>query len=98
MAKQADRAKGTRTERVEVRVSPAVRRALERASSLTGRSLSDFIASSAYHEAQRTIAQHETLVLRLGDREAFVAALTEPPRPTLRARRAAKRYRRLTEK
>ena len=44
-----------KTERVEVRVSPAVRDALERASSLSGRSLSDFIVSSAFDAARQTI-------------------------------------------
>jgi len=79
---------------VEVRITPGAKRTLEHASALAGRSLSDFIVTSAYEEAKRTIEGHERMALHLRDQEVFVAALLDPPEPTPEARQAAARYRR----
>ena len=86
------RAEVRKTKRVEVRLAPAAKELLERASALEGRSLSDFILSSAMTEAKRTISEHERMSLSARDREAFVNALLNPPAPTAWARAASKRF------
>lgn len=85
-----------KSERVAVRLTPAVKRALERGAEVSGRSLSDFVVDSAYRAAQRAIEDHERLHLSDQDRKVFLAALDNPPEPNQALRRAAQRHRRLT--
>ncbi len=85
-----------KSERVAVRLTPAVKRALERGAEVSGRSLSDFVVDSAYRAARRAIEDHERLHLSDRDREAFLAALDNPPEPNQALRRAAQRHDRLT--
>lgn len=80
--------------RLEARVTEAQKALLLRAAHLTGRSLSEFVVTSAQEAARRTVREHETMKLSLRDQKAFVAALLEPPAPGRRLRQAAKRYRR----
>ena len=47
-----------RTERVAARVTPEQKRLLQRAAELTGRSLTDFILSSAQEKAEETLRTH----------------------------------------
>lgn len=82
-----------RSERVEARLTPEQKKLLERAASLEGRSLTDFVLSSAQAAAADTISRHELLMLAPGDREIFVAALLNPPAPNDALRAAAARYR-----
>lgn len=82
-----------RSERVEARVTPEQKRLLERAAALEGRSLTDFVLTSAQAAAADTISRHELLRLAPSDQEAFVAALLNPPAPNEALRAAAARYR-----
>jgi len=82
-----------RSERVEARVTPDQKRLLERAAALEGRSLTDFVLSSAQAAAAETISRHELLELAPDDQEIFVAALLKPPAPNKALRAAAARYR-----
>jgi len=81
-----------KTERVEARVAPDQKALLEHASALEGRSLSEFLVSSAMKIALKTINAHERMALDVRDREVFVSALMAPPEPKPAARRAAARY------
>jgi uncharacterized protein (DUF1778 family) len=85
-----------KSERVAVRLTPAIKRALERGAEVSGRSLSDFVVDSAYRAAQRAIEDHERVHLSDQDRKVFLAALDKPPGPNQALRRAAQRHRRLT--
>ncbi len=85
-----------KSERVAVRLTPAVKRALERGAEVSGRSLSDFVVDSAYRAARQVIEDHERLYLSDRDRKVFLAALDDPPEPNQALRRAARRHRRLT--
>ena len=87
---------GQKSERVAVRLTPAVKRALERGAEVSGRSLSDFVVDSAYRAAQRAIEDHERLHLSDADRKVFLAALDNPPEPNQALRRAAQRHRGVT--
>jgi uncharacterized protein (DUF1778 family) len=69
------------------------RRAPERAAALEGRSLTDFLLSSAQAAAADTISRHELLKLAPDDQEQFVGALLNPPKPARALRAAAARYR-----
>ena len=82
-----------RSERVEARVTPEQKKLLERAAALEGRSLTDFVVSSAQTAAADTISRHELLKLTPDDQEVFVAALLNPPAPSKTLRAAAARYR-----
>ena len=82
-----------RSERVEARVTPEQKRLLERAAALEGRSLTDFVLSSAQTAAAETISRHELLKLTPDDQDVFVAALLKPPAPNKALRAAAARFR-----
>lgn len=91
MATAGDRAR--RTERVAVRMTPEVKRVIERAAALSGQTTTDFLTASAHRAAQQVLDRQERMVLSARDRELFVAALLDPPAPGERLRAAAKRYR-----
>lgn len=78
--------------RLEARVTPETKALLQKAADLSGRTLTDFVTSSAQAEAQRVIQQHQTLKLSLEDSEAFVNALLNPPEPNDALKAAALRY------
>ena len=81
-----------RTERTEARLLPEQKKRIERAASIKGVSLSDFIVQNADEAAIRTIEQHESWTLGAKDRDCFVQALLNPPEPSARMKSAAKRY------
>jgi uncharacterized protein (DUF1778 family) len=88
----SDRAKAARTARFEARITPGQKALLERAATLSGRTLSEFVVSSAQETAARMVREAEVMTLSARDRKAFVAALLKPPAPGGRLRRAARRY------
>ncbi|HEY1499017.1 MAG TPA: DUF1778 domain-containing protein [Acidobacteriaceae bacterium] len=81
-----------RTERTEARLRPEQKKRIDRAASIKGLSRSDFIVQTADEAAIRIIQEHETWSLALPDRERFIKALLNPPKPSSRLRAAAKRY------
>jgi uncharacterized protein (DUF1778 family) len=84
----------TKAARLETRVTADQKRLFQRAADLTGRSLTDFILSSAQEVAARTVREHDVLSVSGRDRELFVNALLQPPAPSRRLRQAARRYKR----
>jgi uncharacterized protein (DUF1778 family) len=82
-----------RSERVEARVTLEQKKLFERAAALEGRSLTDFLLSSAQAAAADTISRHELMKLTSSDQEVFVAALLNPPAPNRALRTAVARYR-----
>jgi len=87
-----------RLERLEARLTARQKRLLQRAADLTGRSLSDFVISSAQEAALRAIRHHELVVLGAEDQRAFVQALLHPPAPSRRLRAAWRRYQQRTRR
>lgn len=69
-----------KTERLELRVAPSVRKVIERASSISGLSSGDL----AFEGARRVLEEHDRMHLAGADRERFLAAVAKPPRPTRR--------------
>jgi len=83
----------TGARRLQIRVSSERRDVLERAATLTGRTLTEFVLDSAEQAAVRTIEERQILHLTKQDSEFLVATLLNPPEPNPRLRQAAARYR-----
>jgi uncharacterized protein (DUF1778 family) len=83
-----------RTARLEARVTDDQKALFQRAADLTGRSLTDFVVSSAQEIAARTVREREVLTLSGLDRKVFLDALLNSPSPSKCLRRAASRYKR----
>ena len=79
-------------ERLEARVTREQKQLIERAAELEGRSITDFVVASAQSAARQVIQDHEILKLMARDREVFVQALLNPPKPTDKLRQAVRRY------
>ncbi len=83
----------SRVERLEARVSREQKQLFQRAADLQGRTLTDFVVSSAQEAAVRTIGDMQIIRLNAEDSRAFAEALLNPREPTERLREAARRYR-----
>jgi uncharacterized protein (DUF1778 family) len=94
MARSSSRqqAARVRAERLEARISRDQKELLQRAADLQGRTLTDFVVSSAQEAAVRTIEQMQIIKLSLEDSRAFAEALLNPRKPSERLRAAARRY------
>ena len=91
---EINKPQSARTARLEARITAEQKDLLSKAAALQGRSLSDFVVTSAYEIAARTVREHEAMMLGARDRKLFVSALLHPPAPGARLRKAARRYRR----
>lgn len=80
-------------QRLEARVSPEQKDLIQRAADLEGRSLTDFVVSSATAAARQTIQAHQTFELTAQATEAFFNAIEAPPAPNEQLRAAAREYR-----
>ena len=85
-------------ERLEARVSAEAKALCQEAASIEGRSLTDFIVSSAVESARRILRERALIELSQRDRNAFVESLRNPPLPSQRLRKAARRYKRVLGK
>jgi uncharacterized protein (DUF1778 family) len=81
-------------ERLEARITPVLKRLIERAARLRGISVTDFVARSAQQAATEAIQDFKVLTLRGRDQEIFVKAILNPPEPNATMRAAAARYKR----
>ena len=77
-------------ERINLRLSKAVKRQIEHAASVEGKTVSAFIVSSAQQSAEKTIQKHESLALARKDAMRFFDALADPPPPNDRLNAALK--------
>ena len=74
----------TRNEKIDLRVTPSAKRALQIAASAAQRSVSEFVLESAMARAEETLPDRQHFGLDAGQWEAFQAALDAPPRSTPR--------------
>lgn len=81
-----------KAERLEARISREQKQLFQRAATLTGRSLTEFVVSSLQEAATRTIQEQELITLSRSDQQLFVRALLTPPVPNQKLRRAAQAY------
>jgi uncharacterized protein (DUF1778 family) len=85
-----------RAARLEARVSAAQKTLLQRAASLSGCTLSEFVIASAQEAAHKLVQEQAVIQLSRAEQVAFVTALLRPPKAPARLRRAAAAYRRQT--
>lgn len=83
------RAPEHKTERMELRVAPSVRKLIERATAISGLAAGDL----AREGARRVLEDHERMVLRGADRDVFLEAVSHPPPPAPRLIAALRRHR-----
>lgn len=81
----------TQLDRINLRTTHETKTIIEQAAELMGTSLSAFMLSHAYEAARRVINEQQLLVLSNRDRDAFVAALENPPQPNQALRDLLKR-------
>jgi uncharacterized protein (DUF1778 family) len=83
---------GSRGARLEARISIAQKTVLQRAAALSGRTLSEFVVTSAQEAASKVIQDHESIRLSRAEQTAFVKALLAPRPPGANLRKAAAAY------
>jgi uncharacterized protein (DUF1778 family) len=76
-------------ERIELRVAPSAKLVIQRAMAVSGLTAGDL----AYEGARRVLADHERMELAGADRDAFLAAVLNPPEPADKLVAALKRHR-----
>lgn len=84
-----------RAERLEVRITSAQKRLIERAAELRGTSVTDFVVSNIQVAAVETVKEFESLFLRDEAREIFVKALLNPPEPNEALKAATARHKQM---
>ena len=77
----------TRTEKLDLRLTPEAKRTLSAAAQAERRSLSDFVLESALGRAEEALADRRVFQLDPEQWEAFIAALDAPPRDMPRLRK-----------
>ena len=80
---EAHRQSGTRTARLEQRMTPETKDLIERAAALQGVNASEFILAHAAEAARETIKRLDATVLTVADRDAFFQAFDAEPTPEL---------------
>jgi uncharacterized protein (DUF1778 family) len=74
------RARATRTEKLDLRLTRDAKRALQAAAAVSRRSVSEFVLESALSHADEALADRRTFGLDAAQWKAFLAALDTPPR------------------
>ena len=77
----------TRTEKIDLRLTPSAKRVLQSAATAAQRSVSEFVLESALDRAQETLPDRQHFGLDAARWKAFLAALDAPPRPLPRLQR-----------
>lgn len=86
----------TRNARLEARVPSDQKDLFQRAATLLGQTLSEFVIESTQKAALKVIQEHEQIRLSREEQIAFVSALLNPSEPGGRLRQAADRYRQIS--
>ena len=76
-----------RTDRIDLRINPEAKEALQAAASLRHKSVSEFILESALGAADEVLADRRYFSLNAEQWEAFQVALDAPPRALPRLER-----------
>ncbi len=83
----------TRNKRLEARVSRETKDLFQKAASIQGRTLTEFVVNSAIEAAKRTVQEKEFVEMTYRDRVAFVETLLKAPMaPNAKLRKAAERH------
>ena len=76
-----------RSERIDIRTTPHVKRLLQEAAATSHKSVSEFLLDSALSKAAEVMADRRLFVLDDAQWDAFMAALDAPPQPMPRLER-----------
>lgn len=74
-------ARVARTEKLDLRLTPAAKQTLKAAATVSRRTLSSFVLESALERADAALADRRSFNLPADRWKAFTAALDAPPRP-----------------
>ncbi|SRR5258706_1285182 len=75
-------------DRLAARLSSVLKKLFQKAASLEGTTLTEFVINSARQAAKRVIQEHEIITLSDRDRRVFMEALLNPPEPNQKLREA----------
>jgi uncharacterized protein (DUF1778 family) len=84
-----------KTERLEARVPVFLKRMVQRAADLQGRSITDFVVSTLDKSARETVREHEVMKLNARDSLKLAKALIDPPAPSAALRKAMALHRKM---
>ena len=76
-----------RSERVDLRMTPAAKRTLQRAAAMSNKSLTEFLLDSGLNAAHDTLTDRRVFQLDQKSWDAFMAALARPPKSNPRLRK-----------
>ncbi|MEG2268191.1 MAG: DUF1778 domain-containing protein [Acinetobacter sp.] len=82
-------------QRIDLRLNEDDKHMIEEAAAMTNQSISQFMVSTASERAAEVIDQHRRLLLNKESWNLVMDAITNPPVPNKRLKRAAKRLREL---
>jgi uncharacterized protein (DUF1778 family) len=77
----------TRSERVDLRMTPSAKRTLTKAAAISNKTLTEFLLDSGLNAAFDTLADRRVFQLDQARWDAFMAALAAPPKDNVRLRR-----------
>jgi uncharacterized protein (DUF1778 family) len=83
-------ARAVRSEKLDLRLTPEAKMALQAAAAASRRSVSEFVLESALARADEALADRRSFGLDAKQWKAFLAALDAPPRPFPRLKRLLK--------
>lgn len=77
----------TRSERIDLRMTPAAKRTLQHAATVSNKTLTEFLLDTGLNAALDTLADRR--VFQLGEKQwdAFMKALSKPPKDNPRLRK-----------
>lgn len=78
--------------RLDVRLAEENKKLIEQAASFLGQTVSAFTVTTLVREAEEVVERFGMLRLSNRDRDAFLSALDNPPKPNARLRQAARRH------
>lgn len=82
-------------QRIDLRLNEDDKHMIEEAAAMTNQSISQFMVSTASERAAEVIDQHRRLLLNKESWNLVMDAITNPPAPNDRLKRAANRLREL---
>src|ERR1700674_722392 len=82
--------RATRSEKLDLRLTPDAKVALQTAAAASNRSVSEFVLESALARADEALADRRRFGLNASQWKEFMAALDAPPRPLPRLERLLK--------
>lgn len=77
----------SRSERVDLRMTPAAKRTLQQAATIKNKTLTEFLLDTGLNAAFDTLADRRVFQLDAKRWDAFMAALAKPPRDNSRLRK-----------